>query len=419
MNTPQHTNTPPAGNASNTAPDISTDRYAGMTHKYYWFFILYMVGLSMFGSFVNDMYIPALPAMAEGFRCSASTVQLGLSFGMIGLGLGQIVFGPISDKYGRKCVLTIGLFIFMAGGIASALSPTIYFFIGCRLVQGIGASTGYFLARTMPADVSHGKALARIMALIGAINGIAPASAPVVGGFISSAWGWRGIFIILSAFALVLYLISLRLKETLPDANRATGTIAQTFEGYYTLLKRKRFVTHVMFKGATLGLLFAYVSSAPFIVQTHYGYTQVEFGLIMGFNALFVMSGSMLALRFRLLKKAGVVGAMALVPMVVITAICLWLDWSFVIYEIAACGVLLCMGMIFTMSNSLAMNEGRDDAGRASALLGFFGYAFGASVSPLVGLGNMLHSTAIIYLCLLVLIILFACLSRRIAPDLK
>lgn len=398
--------------------ESATAAHAGMSTGYYWFFILFMVGLSMFGSFVNSMYIPALPAMAREFHCTPSVAQLGFAFGMIGLGVGQMILGPISDKYGRKRVLGIGIGVFVVGGIASVFSPTMQFFIGCRLVQGLGASSGYFLARTIPADVASGRALAKMMALIGAINGIAPASAPVLGGVIAHLWGWRTIFIVLTLFAVIMWWVSRYLRETLAPERRAQGSMTEIFKGYIVLMKRHKYLTHVMLKGSALGMLFAYISSGPFIVQTHYGYSQVAFGLFMGFNALFVMSGSMLALKFRPLRCAGVVGAIGMIPTVGMMAIALFLDWPFWVYEVSCCAMLVCMGMIFTMSNSLAMNEGRDDAGRASALLGFFGYVFGAVASPLVGMGNVMHSTAVISLILLAMILLFAWKSYRIAPEL-
>lgn len=403
----------------NTHTSSLADKYAGMSPSYYWFFIGFMVLLSMFGSFVNDMYIPALPEMTHYFGCSVSTVQLGLSFGMIGLGLGQIFFGPVSDKYGRKGVLNVGMIIFAAGGLASVFSTNIWFFVSCRLVQGIGASTGYFLARTMPADVSSGRALAKIMALTGAINGVAPASAPVLGGLFAHLLGWKSIFIFLTAMALLMLLVNLKVKETLPPDRRAKGSLLSTFEGYGTLLKEYKFMTHVSLKGAALGLLFAYIASAPFIMQTHYGYSDIVFGLYMGFNALFVVVGSLVALKFKILKKAGVYGSWGLAAVIAGQVTALWHIDSFFVYEVFNCLMLFCLGLIFTMSNTLAMNEGRANAGRASAILGVMGYIFGAVVTPLTGMGDILHSTVYVYIVLIIIIVVFAFMSRRIAPELS
>lgn len=405
----------PTQSAKPTLPD----KYGGLTPHYYWFFIILMVVLSMFGSFVNDMYTPALPPMARAFHCSPSTVQLGLSAGMLGLGLGQIFFGPYSDKHGRKIVLNIGMCVFLVGGVASIFSPTIWFFLACRIVQGAGASTAYFLARTIPADVTGGRPLARMMAVIGAINGISPASAPTLGGIFTQFWGWRSVFIFLSVMAVVVMLVSLKLKETLPPSKRATGSLWRTFEGYTVLLRNGRFMTHVCFKGVTLALLFAYVSACPFIIHDHYGYSVMDVGLFIGLNALFVIAGSMGALKFKYLKNAGVVGAWGLLPVMAAYCLSLWFVHSFILFEVLSCAMLLLCGLIFTMSNSLAMNEGRADAGRASAVLGFVGYALGALVAPLVGIGNILHSAAITLALITVAIVICGYLSSRYAPELK
>lgn len=385
----------------------------------YTFLIAYLVGLSAFGSFVNDMYLPSLPSMTRFFHCSVPTVQLGLTMGMVGLGLGQIIMGPYSDRYGRKPVLILSIILFIAAAVASVFSPTIHFFLWCRLVQGLGASGGYFLARTIPADLYAGRALAKTMAIVGAINGIAPASAPVLGGFLSQHLGWKSIFVALAVFAGILLVFAFRLKETLPAADRAKGSIWHAFANYRTLASNGRFMTHVMLKGTALGLLFAYISSAPFIMQTHFGLRQDVFGCVMGANAVFVAVGSMVALKFKVLKKAAVVGAFALLAATAVLAAALFLLNSFWAYELLLLPMLFCLGMIFTVGNTLAMNEGRNNAGDASALLGVVGYIFGAVVAPLVGLGDIMHSTAIVLLVLAAMVVVCAVFTRRIAPDLN
>ena len=385
----------------------------------YWAFIAFMVALSAFGSFVNDMYTPSLPAMTDYFHCSPSTSQLGLTFGMIGLSIGQIILGPLSDKLGRKPVLLMSMATFLLAAVVSIFSPTIHFFLWCRLVQGVGASGGYFMARTMPADVFGGRELAKVMAIIGAINGFAPACAPVLGGIIADAWGWRAVFVTLSIIAVILLLLIPRMKETLPVAKRFKGSFWQSFSTYPKLLRNYRFMIHVLLKGAALGLLFAYISSATFIMQRHYGFSQTHYGLTVGANSLIVAVGATLALRFKLLKNAAVVGAVLLTGVIAMLAWFLWHDCSFLTYELLLLAMLFCLGMIFTASNTLAMNEGRQEAGVASAILGVGGYLFGAVVSPLVGHGNIMHSTAIVFAAVTALILISAILTARIPPDLN
>ncbi len=383
------------------------------------FLVIYLAGLSAFGSFVNDMYLPSLPSMCKFFGCAVPTVQLGLTTGMIGLGLGEVLLGPVSAKYGRKPVLVGTLILFIAASVISVYSPTIQFFIWCRLAQGLGASGGYFLARTIPADFYHGRVLAKTMAIVGAINGIAPASAPVIGGFVSESFTWKGVFWTLAGFALILLAISPKLKESLPKDRRSTKSLWLTFGNYLTLASNRRFMTHVLLKGAALGFLFAYISSAPFIIQTHFGYSQVVFGCIMGANAVSVAVGSMLALRFKVLKRAAYIGGLVLIAAVAVEMVMMFCVHSFWAYELPLIPILFCLGMIFTVSNTLAMNEGRRNAGAASAMLGLVGYIFGAIVSPLVGLGNIMHSAAIAFLVLGLMVLGSALMSRRIPADLN
>lgn len=382
------------------------------------FLVIYLAGLSAFGSFVNDMYLPSLPSMCDFFHCSVSTVQLGLTTGMIGLGLGEIILGPISDKYGRKPVLIVTVILFIAAAIVSIYSPTIHFFLWCRLFQGIGASGGYFLARTIPADFYGGRMLAKTMAIIGAINGIAPASAPVLGGFISNSFTWKGVFWTLAGFGLILLIFAPKLKESLPKNRRSTRSLIDTFGNYLTLARNSRFMTHVVLKGTALGFLFAYISSAPFIIQTRYGYSQVMFGCIMGANAILVAAGAMLALKFKVLKRAALIGGITMMALVLIEASLMVFVDNFWAYELPLLPILFCLGMIFTVSNTLAMNEGRADAGGASALLGLVGYIFGAVVSPLVGLGDILHSSAIAFVAIGAMVFGTSILSNRIPADL-
>jgi len=201
-------------------------RPAQTDRKYYWFLVMYLVLLSALGSFVNDMYTPALPEMARFFHCTTPQSQLSLTFGMIGLGLGQLIMGPISDHYGRKIVLVFSLIVFIAGAVASVFSPDMTVFLLCRLVQGMGAAGGYFLARTIPADIYHGRDLAKLMALIGAVNGLAPASAPVLGGVIADHGGWKMVFIVLAAFAFIVLCLAPKLKATENTGMPATAILA-------------------------------------------------------------------------------------------------------------------------------------------------------------------------------------------------
>lgn len=411
--------TKPAQAPLTANPQTVNDPGAPTSGGYYVFVITYLVLLSAFGSFVNDTYIPTMPQMVKAFHCSISTCELGLTFGMIGLGLGELLLGPLSDRYGRKPVLFVSMVIFAIGALCSIWSKTIMEFVWWRLMQGFGASGGYFLARTIPADMYKGRALAKVMALVGAINGFAPASAPVLGGFVGKSIGWQGIFWILFGFSILLIILAPGLKESLPKDRRTTGRLGSAFKNYIYLLKNKNFMIHTLLKGAALGMVFAYVSAAPFIIQTHYGYSELQFGLFMGFNAIFIAIGAMLALKFRPLKKAAVFAGIVIFITAIGQAICLYTVNNVWVYDAWNVILMFAMGMMFTVANTLAMNEGRAYAGDASAILGFFGYLFGGVASPVVGIGNVLHSEAITLLAYAVLVLVLTMMARVLPPDLE
>lgn len=380
---------------------------------------MYLVLLSALGSFVNDMYTPSLPEMSRYFGCTASQAQLSLTFGMIGLGIGQLLMGPISDHYGRKIVLSVSLIVFITAAVVSVFSPNMTTFLFLRFVQGAGAAGGYFLARTIPADIYHGRDLAKLMALIGAVNGLAPASSPMLGGIIADHGGWKAVFIVLAAFALLVLCIAPKLKESLYKQDRTTVPWYKTIPGYLKLMKNTPFMVHISLKGCALGLLFSYISAAPFILEIHYGFSQTMYGIIVGLNSLAIAAGSMLSLRFHPFKNAVIPATIILLPSILIGAYALWHIHSFLLFEICSISMLFAGGMIFSVTNSLAMNEGRMQAGEASALLGVAGYVVGAIVAPLVGIGNILHSTALVFLGLLLLVIIFSIWTYRLKADLS
>ena len=399
---------------------VFDDAKAAAPGRSFGFLIAYLVGLSAFGSFVNDMYLPSLPSMMKFFHCTVSMVQMGLTTGMAGLAAGELLMGPISDKIGRKPMLVWSLIAFIIASTVSIFSPNITFFLVCRFFQGLGASGGYFLARSIPADIYSGRLLAKTMAIIGAINGFAPASAPVFGGIISDHFTWKGVFVVLTAIGLILLAFSPKFKESLTPDKRQQGTLGQSFANYLGLLKNKAFMIHVLLKGAALGVVFAYISAGPFIFETHFGYSQTVFGLFMGGNALLVAVGSMVALKFKYLKTAAFVGAIGLLAFAIVEGLVLWfLPHSFLAFELLLLPMLFSCGMIFTAGNTLAMNEGRNTAGDASALLGIFGYVFGAVVSPLIGQGDIMHSTAIALVVLAIIALIMSIFSVRLAPELR
>lgn len=360
------------------------------------FLLCYLAALGAFGSLVNDLYLPTLPQMRAEFDVSRPVIQLGLSFGMVGLGLGELYWGPLSDKLGRKPVLYISLGVFMLASAISVFSPDITFFLICRLIQGLGGSGAILLARTIPTDQYKGRQLAKIMALVGAINGIAPVGGPLLGGIMADTIGWRGVFTVLTAIAAIMLVAGLRVPESLPVDRRKKGSVCQLMKEFIPLLHNRRFMIHVMLKGSALGALFCYISAGPFIIEEHYGYTAFQFGLIFGANALAIVFGSVLCLRFPTMKMAAVAGTAGMTLFAIAEGTAIYLLDSFWVFEGLIVPMLFCSGIVFASSNTLAMNEGRAEAGSASAILGLGGYVFGCIVSPLVGLGDILLTTSVL-----------------------
>lgn len=359
------------------------------------FLLCYLAALGAFGSLVNDLYLPSLPQMRAEFHCSRSVVQLGLSFGMIGLGLGELYWGPLSDKLGRKPVLYMSLGLFLIAAIISIFSPGIIFFLVCRLFQGLGGAGAILLARAIPADDYQGRELAKIMALVGAINGIAPVGGPLLGGVFADTIGWRGVFAVLAAIGALMLILGLRAPESLPPDKRKSGSLLEIMREYLPLLQNRAFMSHVLLKGSALGALFCYISAGPFIVEEHYGYSAFEFGLIFGGNAIAIVIGSIVCLSFPTMKQAAITGTIGMTIFALLEGIIIYFVDSFWVFEGLILPMLFCSGLVFASANTLAMSEGSQVAGAASAILGLSGYAFGCIVSPLVGLGDILLSTSI------------------------
>jgi DHA1 family bicyclomycin/chloramphenicol resistance-like MFS transporter len=369
----------------------------GKDSKGYLCFLLIFLGMmSAFGPFVTDMYLPGLPSMVEDFHTSETLVQLSLTMGMIGLAIGQIFFGPMSQKWGRRPVLLVSMILFIAAAFLCVLSDNIESFLLCRLFQGLGGAGGIVLSRAIATDCYEGRELAKMMAIIGAINGIAPAVAPIIGGLVTGTMGWQGVFYILGVLGVLLFVMSLVFRETLPVSHRHTGSLLKSFTDYPKVFALRRFVKLAVTYGLASGTMFAYISSAPFIIQSHYGFDEIGFAVIFGINAVFIGVGSGLALKFKSLEKAMTLGSFCVLLLAVLQLCCtLWFN-TFVAYEVISLLILLCLGLVFTTSSALAMDCGRTYTGAAAAIVGGIGFLFGGIVSPIVGLGQIPLTTAVV-----------------------
>lgn len=387
------------------------------SYKYFVFLIILLGALSAFGPFVTDMYLPTLPAMEKMFATTTSMVQMGLTAGMVGLALGQVFFGPVSDKYGRKPVLIFSMSLFAVAALVSVFAQSIEFFLLCRVFQGLGGAGGIVLSRSIATDTYSGRDLAKMIAIIGAINGVAPIVAPVIGGLVSESIGWQGIFMVLFLLGVVLLLACFKLRESLSEDNKFRGKILSTFVGYKYLIKNNRFVVNVLLYAFAMSILFSYISSAPFIVQEHYGYSELMFAVFFAINSFAIMIGSMLSLKFKILENSSLFGVVSVTILSMVQLVnCLLWD-NFILYEVGIFLMLFSLGFVFTSGTAIAMNAGRKFIGAASAVIGAIGFLFGGIVSPLVGIGDALMSMSVSFVVCSLISILLAIKTRRFGRE--
>lgn len=362
-------------------------------------FILVFLGMmTAFGPFVTDMYLPTLPAMSEYFSTSSSMVQLGLTTSMIGLAVGQLFFGPLSDKYGRRPPLIAAMTLFLLSSIGCIYSKTILQFVSFRLIQGIAGAGGIVVSRSIAADKYSGRELGKMLAIIGAINGVAPIAAPMGGGLLADHVGWQGIFWCLFALGIILLAGSFHFEESLPAENRKATRWKDMYLNFGRVLHNRQYVCYILQFGFAQSVLFANIASAPFIMQQHYGFSPMTFSVCFGINAIAIVVSAAASVKFRRSEQALFTGSTGMIFFSTLLCAALITKCSFWIYEILLVCLLSMLGLTFTASNTLAMDCERENAGTASALLGALGFAFGGIVSPLVGLGDIMTSTGLIFL---------------------
>ena len=343
---------------------------------------------------MTDLYLPAFPELMEYFDTTTSLIQLSLTFGVIGLAAGQLVIGPLSDKYGRRRPLILSLTVFVVSTFICLLCRDVITFICFRLLQGIAAAGGVVVSRSIAVDLYEGKEFTRFFAMLSAVQGLAPIVAPIAGGLLLGITDWRGIFAVLLLIGVAILAVAFRFRESLPEERRQTGSVLATFANFRSVLGNKHFVCYMLIQSFAMGVLFAYISSSPFIFQTEYGLTPVMYSVCFAFNGLAIMTGNLIVPRFGSEERALGIGACCLLIASLVLAVCLMGGWSVVAIEIGFLVLLFCVGMVLPTSTSLALALERKNSGNASAMLGFFQFTFAGLVAPLVGLGEVSVATS-------------------------
>ena len=348
--------------------------------------------LSTFGPLSLDLYLPALPELATDLAASTSAAQLTLTACLVGLATGQVIAGPLSDRFGRRRPLLIGLAAYTLTSIACAFAWSITVLVVLRLAQGLAGAAGLVIARAVARDLYEGRALAVFFSRLVLVAGLAPILAPVLGGQLSRVMSWRGIFVVLAAFGLALLLAGwFGVRETLPVERRVAGHMVEVLRGFGILVRDRLFLGAALSAGLAGGAMFGYIAGSTFVLQRIYGLSPQGFSIVFGVNSVGLMAAGHLSGRLvrrwsgRRILAAGLV-ANLLGSLGLLVSVLLGLGLPFVLVSLFV--LVSAMGLVIPQSTALAMAHYPDRAGTASALFGLLQFAVGGLAAPLVGLGG-------------------------------
>ncbi|MEU2673589.1 multidrug effflux MFS transporter [Streptomyces sp. NPDC007164] len=357
---------------------------------------LVLGGLTALPPLSMDMYLPALPAVTESLHSPAATIQLTLTACLTGMALGQVVVGPMSDRWGRRRPLLVGMMIYVVATALCVFAPTTGLLIGFRLLQGLAGAAGIVIARAVVRDMYDGVEMARFFSTLMLISGVAPIVAPLIGGQVLRFTDWRGIFAVLTVVGLALTLVVWKwLHETLPPQDRHTGGVGDALRTMRGLLADRVFTGYMIAGSLAFATLFSYVSASPFVMQEIYGASPQTFSLLFGINSVGLIivgqiNGKVLVGRISL-DKALAFG----LSVIVLAAAALLLMTSGVFGKVGlvpvAAGLFVlmsAMGLAMPNTNAQALMRTKHAAGSASALLGTSSFLIGAIASPLVGIAG-------------------------------
>ncbi|WP_342023335.1 multidrug effflux MFS transporter [Arthrobacter citreus] len=354
--------------------------------------ILLLALLTAVGPLSIDLYLPAFPGVAGDLSTTAAGIQLTMTTFLVGLGLGQLFIGPLSDGIGRRKPLLIGTFVCAAASVVCAVAPNVEILASARFLQGLGGAAGVVLARAIVSDTARGAAAAKLLGVLTIICVVAPVIAPLAGGAIIATAGWRAVFWVLAVLVLALFVWAVfGARETLAARDRNQGGIKTTLHVAKVVLSNRNYTGYLLTFCFAFAGLFAYISASPFIIQNIMGLSETRFSLIFAMNALCITIVSVIAaalagrVSYRRMISIGLVvavlaaaglltfalNATPMVPMLVL----------FALFQGS-------LGFIFGNATALALDEAGHHAGTGSAFLGCLQYVLAAAVAPIVGLGG-------------------------------
>lgn len=382
--------------------------------------LLILGALSAFGPLAIDFYLPAFPAMAHAFATDEKHVQTTLAAYFLGLSLGQLAYGPVADRFGRRIPLLFGVGLFTLASLACAYAPNLDSLIVARFVQALGGCAGMVLSRAIVSDKCDAVASAKVFSQLMLVMGLAPILAPMLGGVLVNVAGWQSIFLALSLFsAACLVAVGLGLPESLP-AHVPRQPLSGALRQYLRLLGDRVFVGHALTGGIAIAGMFAYIAGSPFVFIKLYGVPAEHYGWLFGTNAAgFILMAQVNA---RLLAKRGpafllaravwlyLAAALALLLVAALRPVALWP----LLVPLFVC--IASLGCIIPNASACAMSGQGTRAGSASALMGCLQFSVAAAAAALVGVlhdGSAVPMALVISLCG-ALVVSVAMLTRRL-----
>lgn len=351
--------------------------------------LLVLGALVALGPAAIDAYVPGLPELAQDLRTSPSAVQLTVTACLVGLAVGQLLAGPLSDVLGRRTPLVLGVTVYTAGALLCAVAPTVELLVVFRFVQGVGGAFALVIAYAAVRDRYSGREGARYFSVLLLVAGLAPVLAPLVGAQVLAASGWRAVFVVLAALSgAVLLAVLLALPESLPVHRRRPGGLRATRRTYLDLLTDRPLVGYALTNAFVFAAMFAYIAGSPFILQDIYGLSAQQYSLVFAVNAFGLVAAAQVSGRLvhrvdaRVLLRNGVAlaGAGGIGLLLVVTV-----DAGLLPLLVAFFVVVTSVGLVLPNATALGLEHHGANAGAAAALLGFGQYLFGGLVAPLVG----------------------------------
>ncbi|MCC6888326.1 MAG: multidrug effflux MFS transporter [Hyphomicrobiales bacterium] len=348
--------------------------------------------LTAFGPVATDMYVPSMPDIGRLLETSPAGVQLTLSSYLVGFAIGQIVYGPVSDRFGRKPTLLAALLLFCAASLACALAPTIEFLIVARACQALGGAGAIVIPRAVVRDLYSGERAVRELSRMGAIMSFAPVAAPLIGAFVQTGFGWRANFVIIVAIGVLTTLVTWRaLPETLPPRDDRPVRARDMLRWYRALLASPPFLAYLGIIACSYAGLFAWISGSSFVLQNLYAVTPMGFGILFAASCIGAIAGatiaSTLVMRIGLDRTIGI-GVLALAGggLAMLATLMAGLE---PVSSLVVTMTLYHVGLMLAMPQSIAgaITPFAACAGTASSLIGFVQQTSAATLGAIVGHG--------------------------------